>query len=152
MASTTRMPVTSQVLSTDASAPSTSILWYLRARPPRSALSKAPFVSGSWHPWCELVLSQAAHGRQRRQAVKANSFHLQLSSAEARCSSDNCQKITPAHYACWCSKAHPYVCVLLLFLAATTPAKIATAKPLTSDSRCAASVRMARLPPHPSTM
>ena len=30
MASTTRMPVTSHVLSTDASAPSTSILWYLR--------------------------------------------------------------------------------------------------------------------------
>ena len=48
MASTTRMPVTSQVLSTDARAPSTSILWYLAAeggerqlRPGPKALAQA---------------------------------------------------------------------------------------------------------------
>jgi len=48
-ASTTRMPVTSHVLSTLASAPSTSILWYLR--PARMSGCQQLHASGPHLPW-----------------------------------------------------------------------------------------------------
>lgn len=131
IASHNKMPVTSHVLSTETKAPSTSIRWNLQVRclcVPKQMLS----AKCGYH--LDSHLNQPHYAR-----------------LSAGVSHPSCMRFLPgslSHHFLTCrgtDKAYPKVCVDVLLLDAIKFAKRATPKPLTSDKRWAASVRIARL-------
>jgi len=162
-ASYTRMPVTNQMVSTDARAPSTSTRWYLDKRVPHFTAT-APQEQGT----CPGKSQPAGRRSTQRQGCSAirlrpvgslrRGLDMQVTAKPpkqhhvvervlrtANRHTPLCTDAQAASGAPLCREAHPKVCVDWLRRVAYQAAQRLTPKPLTSDSRCAASVSTARL-------